>query len=89
MLTDAKPTGYTYADAASVLRGLGFELAPSSGGSDRKWRGLAPGGERVYVGLVESGSGRLKAYLIRDMVRMLREANLIPEGLDSPDAVDH
>jgi hypothetical protein len=75
MVTDAKATGYTYSEAASVLRGLGFELAPGSGGSHRKWRGLS--------------AGNLKAYLVRDMVCILREADMIPEGLESPDAMDH
>jgi predicted RNA binding protein YcfA (HicA-like mRNA interferase family) len=79
MLIDEKPISYTYEEAASVLANLGFELAPSSGGSHRKWRALSSERNVVVVGLVDSGSGTLKAYLIRDMVAQLREHGFITE----------
>lgn len=87
MLTDAKPTSYTYDEATAILRGLGFELAPSAGGSHRKWR-YARDGRVVYIGLVESGKGTLKAYLVRDMIKALHDANLLPTELLHNDDVD-
>jgi hypothetical protein len=82
MLTDDTPTSYTYADAAAVLRQLHFDLAPHAGGSHRKWRKRLPDGTSVIIGLVEHGSGSLKAYLIRDLVAQLRLHGLIPPGLE-------
>lgn len=82
MLSDSSPTGYTYREAASVLRHLGFELAPHSGGSHRMFRLKTPAGNVVVVGLVEKGHSTLKAYMIRDMVAQLRGHDLIPEDLE-------
>lgn len=82
MLKDASPTTYSYEDAASVLSHLGFVLAPAAGGSHRKWRCKTPDGNTVVVGLVDRGSGTLKAYLIRDMLGQLRDNSLIPGDLD-------
>jgi predicted RNA binding protein YcfA (HicA-like mRNA interferase family) len=73
MLSDVRPTTYTYADAAAVLNGLGFEVAPHGGGSHRRWRHRSAAGNVVVIGLVDSGSGPLKPYLIRDLVSSLRE----------------
>jgi hypothetical protein len=82
MLTDVSLIGYTYAEAASVLRHLGFELAPHGGGSHRKWRRRSTAGNPVVIGLVEKGSGSLKPYLVRDMIHQLRLHELIPADLE-------
>lgn len=82
MLSDPKPITYTYADACAVLKALGFEVAPHSGGSHRKWRLKLPDGNVVLVGLVEKGHGTLKPYLIRDMVALLRSNGLVPKELE-------
>lgn len=82
MVNDPSPTGYTYDEAATVLSKLGFTLAPSSGGSHRKWRLDLSNGVIVRVGLVERGSGTMKAYLVRDMLDRLREHDLIPPDLE-------
>jgi predicted RNA binding protein YcfA (HicA-like mRNA interferase family) len=81
MLADAYPVGYTYAEVAAVLAALGFEVAPSRGGSHRKWRLRTDAGNTVIVGLVEKGSGTLKPYLIRDLIAQLRLHGLIPKEL--------
>ncbi|MEO6066883.1 MAG: hypothetical protein ABIQ41_02735 [Gemmatimonadales bacterium] len=82
MLADTKPVGFTYDEAAAVLSHLGFELAPSAGGSHRLWRGLSPEGNPVMVGLVDRGSGAMKPYLVRHMVSQLRANGLVPADLD-------
>lgn len=82
MLNDTNPVGYRYDEAAAVLRGLGFDLAPSSGGSHRKWWHRTPGGTTARIGLVESGRGTLKPFLVRQMVATLREHNLVPAELE-------
>jgi predicted RNA binding protein YcfA (HicA-like mRNA interferase family) len=76
MAIDSRPVGYTYAEAAAVLRGLGFELARGARGSHRKWRRKSAGGVTIVVGLVE-GSDPLKAYLVRDMISQLRTGGLV------------
>jgi hypothetical protein len=81
MLTDSSPTAYTYGEASSVLRHLNFALAPSGGGSHRKWRRKLPDGTVIVIGLIEKGTGALKAYLIRDMVRQLINYGLVPPDL--------
>jgi predicted RNA binding protein YcfA (HicA-like mRNA interferase family) len=86
MLNDAKPIGYTYQEAASVLANLGFSLK-GTGGSHRKWARKL-GASTVVIGLVESGSGTLKAYLIRDLIKTLNEHSLIPKEIEAMDAVD-
>jgi hypothetical protein len=83
MLSDANPNTYTYDQATSVLRGLGFQLAPHGSGSHRKWRIRAASGNPVIIGLVEKGAGTLKLYLVRDMLTQLRDNDLIPADLDS------
>jgi len=77
MAEDPSPTGYTYEEAASVLWNLGFELAVHGAGSHRKWRAIGPTGSPVIIGLVEHGSGHLKAYLIRDMISALRKSGFL------------
>lgn len=82
MLRDSNPITYTYADACAVLVASGFEVAPNSGGSHRKWRAKLANGNVVLVGLVEKGHGTLKPYLIRDMVAQLRANGLVPKELE-------
>lgn len=82
MLTDASPTSYTYEDIVLVLKNLDFELAPHGGGSHRKWRRRSANGNIVVIGLVERGTGALKAYLVRDMVHQLQRNGLIPADLE-------
>lgn len=77
MAVDSSPTGYSYAEAANILQQLGFDLAPSGGGSHRKWRRRFDDGRVAIVGLVER-PGPMKAYLIRQMVRTLRDHHLLP-----------
>lgn len=88
MLSDSSPTTYTYADATSILRRLGFELAPNAGGSHRKWRKSGGPGPPIVLGLVDKGSGCLKPYLIRDMISQLTEHGLIPVELEQEDDLD-
>jgi hypothetical protein len=73
MAQDPSPTSYTYDQAAYILGNLGFELAVHGAGSHRKWRAIGPAGSPVIIGLVERGSGCMKAYLIRDMILALRQ----------------
>lgn len=88
MLSDSSPTTYRYGDVASILRRLGFELAPNAGGSHRKWRKGGGSGPPIVIGLVEKGSGVLKPYLIRDMISQLIEHGLIPVELEQEDDLD-
>lgn len=83
MLNDTSPTGYTYDEAANVLRRLDFTLAASGATSHRKWARKI-GATTVVIELVQKGHGTMKAYLIRDMVSQLRENNLIPAHLLKP-----
>ena len=82
VLSDSKPISYTYSDAAHVLTALGFEVAPHSGGSHRKWRCKLPDGNVVIVGLVEKGNGTLKPYFIHDMMSQLVSNGLVPKDLE-------
>lgn len=83
MLSDSNPITYRYSDACAVLSALGFEVAPHSGGSHRRWRKRTSSGNVVLVGLVEKGNGTLKPYLIRDMVDQLRVHGLIPKEFEN------
>ena len=79
MLADQNPNSYRYDEAATILRQLGFEMPKTSTkGSHRKWRRRLPDGTTIVIGLVDSGSGTLKPWQIRDMVRQLRDHALIP-----------
>jgi hypothetical protein len=82
MLSDLHPTSYSYEDAAAILAALGFVVAPTSGGSHRKWRFRSEAGNVIVIGLVQKGRGTLKPYLIRDMLKILRESGLIPADLE-------
>lgn len=81
MAADPKPVSYTYDEAASVLGQLGFALASKGGSSHRKWRREEPGKPTVIIGLVDSGSGEIRKVYILDMIRILRENNLLPDGV--------
>jgi predicted RNA binding protein YcfA (HicA-like mRNA interferase family) len=84
MLTDTRPRSYTYDDMVTVLTQLGFTLARRGSGSHRNWRrelpdSSEPNGHRtVNIGLVDSGSGTLKAVYVKQAMRTLRENNLLP-----------
>lgn len=82
MRSDTNPNGYTYDDAARVLANLGLQLAPSSGGSHRRWRGTGPSGHVCIVGLVDRGHGPLKAVYIKEMLSALECAGILPEEPD-------
>ena len=88
MRQDGRPVGYSYNDAALVLRGLGFALAPHGPGSHRKWRRALVDGRTVVIGLVDRGSGPLKPYLVRDMIAQLQLAGLLTIHVDHSDAPD-
>jgi predicted RNA binding protein YcfA (HicA-like mRNA interferase family) len=84
MLTDIDPRNYSYDDAASILRNLGFEEARNAGTSHRKWRKRVAG-STVVVGLI-AGHGKQKPGYIRDMIAQLRSAELIPSDIEGDDA---
>jgi hypothetical protein len=89
MEADTDPRGFTYEDAARVLRGIGFPDPPKRGGSHRAWRLELANGIVARVGLVQKGHGTLKPGYIRDMVKELREKGLIPpQTEDKKDDVD-
>lgn len=81
MLNDPDPRNYTYPEAASVLDGLGFRGPRKPKGSHRKWRLRKPDGTLVVVGLVEKGSGTLKPFLVRAMLKQLHLHGLVPRKL--------
>lgn len=86
MVADTRPTSYTYAQAASVLRQLHFE-EDGGGSSHRRWRRRLSAEETggpprtVIIGLVDKGHGTLKPPYIRHLVRTLQENNLLPPGV--------
>ena len=75
------PRGFTYDEAATVLKSLGFEPTRTKPkGSHRLWRleVLTEGGRNsIYVGLVDSGHGTLKPEYIKKMVEVLLQNHLI------------
>lgn len=77
MLDDRRPVSYTYADAVRILGRLGF-VEGSKGTSHRTWRFRGVDGNTVVVGLVDAGHGTLKPVYIREMLRILRDNNLLP-----------
>lgn len=85
MLRARDPRSFTYDDAATVLRSLGFEPTRTKPkGSHRLWRRelvTETGKQTVYVGLVESGHGTLKPVYIKKMLEVLLHNHLI-EGQD-------
>lgn len=89
MAADTDPRGYSYDDAARILRQLGFVEPSKPDGTHRRWRRKLPNGNLVVVGLVQKGHGTLKPGYIRDMVRALRDNALIPpENEDSDHDLD-
>jgi hypothetical protein len=78
MASDPRPITYHYEDAARILARLGFEEAPNSGSSHRKWRLRPPGRPPIIVGLVK-GTGPLRREYIQDMIRTLAENDLLPK----------
>ena len=89
MAADPDPRGYSYDDAARVLRQLNFAEPRKPDGTHRRWRLKLPDGNVVIVGLVQKGHGTLKPGYIRDMVKALQDHGLIPpeeafeHGLDA------
>lgn len=88
MVADHEPRSYTYQEAANVLKRLGFQGPAKTTGSHRRFRvevedSAVPGGKRgVIVGLVEHGSGPVKAVYIRQMVQTLRDNRLLPPDVE-------
>jgi predicted RNA binding protein YcfA (HicA-like mRNA interferase family) len=82
MAADPKPIRYTYDEASSILKALGFALAKTSGTSHRRWRIKAPNGQSVTVALVDSGRGPVKSVYIKEMIRLLRANDLIPTEVE-------
>jgi predicted RNA binding protein YcfA (HicA-like mRNA interferase family) len=82
MAGDPKPVSYTYEDASSILKALGFALAKTSGTSHRRWRIKAPTGQSITVALVDAGSGPLKSVYIKEMIRLLSANDLIPSEVE-------
>lgn len=78
MAADDNPNGYTYEEAATVLAALGFGLRRGGGGgSHRSWRKSVTRDNQtssVVIGLVQKGSGTMKAVYIKDMIAILRES---------------
>lgn len=85
MVADPKPRSYSYDEAATVLGQLGFQ-PKGRGGSHRKWRKAItePDGTTrgVIIGLLDTGRGNLPPEYIQDMVQILRENNLLPDGVE-------
>lgn len=81
MLRAREPRGFTYEDAATVLRSLGFEPSRTKPkGSHRLWRrelATDNGMQTVYVGLVQSGHGTLKPVYVKKMLEVLLHNHLI------------
>jgi predicted RNA binding protein YcfA (HicA-like mRNA interferase family) len=82
MADDPKPVSYTYDEAASILKALGFVLAKTSGTSHRRWRIKAPNGQSITVPLVDGGRGAMKSVYIKEMIRLLRANDLIPSEVE-------
>ena len=85
MAADTSPRGYTYEDAARILRSLAFEEPTKRNGSHRLWRLRLADGNVAYVGLVQKGHGTMKPGYIRDMVAELRKYDLIPHETEGSD----
>jgi len=79
MAAHPKPVNYTYAEAAKVLRNLGFTLSDSEG-SHRVWKKRIDARTTIRVGLVEAGHGTLKSVYIKEMIRTLRAYGLLEES---------
>lgn len=79
MIADGRPDHYTYDDAATVLDHVGFTLASNSGTSHRKWRLKVPERPVIVIGLLDRGHGHMNQVYIKDMIRILRENDLLPK----------
>ena len=85
MVADEDPRSYTYEEAAGILLHLGFAPPTKARGSHRRFRieiddpGDTTRKRGIVVGLVEKGRGRLKPRYISEMVRTLKENNLLPD----------
>lgn len=81
MMRARDPRGFTYDDAATVLKSLGFEPTRTKPkGSHRLWRlevTTVGGRNSVYVGLVDKGHGTLKPEYIKKMIEILLQNQLI------------
>lgn len=90
LVADPRPVSYTYDDLAGVLGRLGFRVATPIDGSHRRFRRDVPdassprGTRTVTIGLVDYGRGPVKPEYVKQMVRTLRENELLPEGVESP-----
>jgi len=82
MADDPKPCNYTYDEAVSILKALGFALAKTSGTSHRRWRVKGPSGQPITIALVDSGRGPMKSVYIKTMIRLLEENNLMPSEVE-------
>lgn len=88
MVADTRPVSYTYSDTRVVLSHLGFTEEKPTGTSHRKWWRLvkdassSSGMRKVVIALKDDGGRPLKPGWIRDMVRGLRENNLLPPGYE-------
>lgn len=88
MVADPDPGSHTFDEAAGVLGHLEFNLAKPTKGSHRRFRrtvedSTQPSGTRtIIIGLVQSGKGTLKPIYITEMVRVLQENHLLPEGVE-------
>ena len=82
IVTDPRPTAYTYAELASLLVDhLGFTLATPVSGYHRRFRRRI-GSKSLMVGLVEYPEGPVPAEFVVQMIRDLRENELLPEGVE-------
>jgi hypothetical protein len=88
MVDDPDNRGYTYDDAARVLRQLNFVEPKKPNGTHRRWRLKLPNGNVVVVGLVQKGHGTLKPGYIPDMVKALHDHGLIPLRKGTDDDLD-
>jgi|NOAtaT_7_FD_contig_111_319104_length_1568_multi_2_in_0_out_0_2 hypothetical protein len=81
MLSARDPRNFTYDEAVTVLRTLGFEPARTKPkGSHRLWRLEVPadnGVRTVHVGLVQAGHGTLKPIYVKKMLEVLLQNHLI------------
>jgi hypothetical protein len=84
---DSRPISYSYEQLAGLLvNHLGFELAKPIDGSHRRFRRRIPDPMRpgceitIVIGLV--APGLQKPVYIKEMLRVLRENSLLPEGVE-------
>ena len=94
MVADPRPRSYSYQDAVTVLRHLGFTPANAKPkGSHRVWRYEFRDDEgkkitTAVVGLVDSGSGKLKPKYITKMIDVLQSHKLLQQAAGPEDSED-